>query len=111
MRLILSIFVIIAVGFVGTAFAEPLDEINASVIEVSDSLAKVEISWNHDSKVSMYNIGCVSCIPNISKSTSEDYVVLENVTALNNGFAILYVIAYDFSDEIIKAKQVILNIN
>ena len=111
MHLIISIFVIIAVGSLGAVFAEPLDEVNASLIDVSNSTAIVEISWNHDNEVSMYNIGCVSCIPNISESTFEDSLILENVTALDNGFAILYVIAYDFSEEIVAAKQVLLNIN
>ena len=98
-------------GLFGTAYAQPLDDINAIVLEYDDSLASVHLAWNHDDSISLYEIGCVSCIPNFSESTFNDEIVLYNITSLENGIAVLYIIAYHDDSDMITAKQVMLELS
>ena len=98
-------------GLIGTAYAEPLDDISTAILESEESTALVQISWNHDDLVSNYEVGCVSCIPNFSENTTQNEMILQGITSLENGTALLYVIAYDDNDEIISAKQITLNLN
>lgn len=93
------------------AYAEPLEIVNSSVIEYDGNSATVQLNWNPDKTVKKYEIGCVSCIPNFSEETTFDEITLDNIKAMSNGNALLYVIAFDDNDEIITAKQVILELS
>ena len=95
---------------IGTAYAQPLDEITTTVLEYDGSASLVNIAWNHDDAVSYYEIGCVSCIPNFSESTSDNSIVLQNITSLKNGLAVLYVIAYHDNSEMITVKQIFVDL-
>lgn len=99
---------LIIIGLVGTAYAEPLEEINTEIFEYSNSSISVNIFWNADDSVFRYEIGCVSCIPNMYENTKENTTTLHNVTTLDDGRAILYIIAYDNSEQIISGKQIIV---
>ena len=111
MKLLLVMLATIGFGLLGTAHAQPLKDVSATLIEFEDSFASVQLEWNHDDIVYNYKIGCVSCIPNLSENTINDRIVLHNVTSMQNGHALLYVIAYDNHDEIITAKQVLLKLH
>lgn len=108
MQIILSMIILVLIGFVGVSYAEPLSNINTEILNVNDSDTSIQISWNHDESVDKYEAGCVSCIPNTSQTTTADFVLLQDISALRDGHAILYIVAYDASDEIITAKQIIL---
>jgi hypothetical protein len=96
---------------IGIAYAEPLYDVNSSIINFDGDQATVKMTWNADESTIKYNAGCVSCIPNISEFTTNNEIFLDNVTALpNNSFALLYVLAYDSNDDIISAKQIIINL-
>ena len=112
MQSLLLILSLAAFGLFGTtaAYAQPLDDITTSVLEFEDSTASVQLTWNHDDSISNYEIGCVSCIPNFSENTIHDEIVLQNITSLENGLAVLYIIAYDNNDEVISVKQVMLKL-
>ncbi len=95
----------------GMAYAEPLEEIQTSVIEFSNNTATVQIAWNEDDSVASYQIGCVSCFPNISESTTENSIVLENVTPFPNGsIAVLYGLAFDIENNLVAAKQIFVDL-
>ncbi|BDQ31206.1 hypothetical protein [Nitrosopumilus zosterae] len=111
MKSLLIVMCVAVSGLFGTAYAQPLDDINATVLEYDDSLASVHLTWNHDDSISLYEIGCVSCIPNFSENTTYDEIVLSNITSLGNGIAILYVIAYHDDSDMITAKQVMLELS
>jgi len=100
--------VVIASSF-DTVYAQPLQEVNADVLEFDGTFATVEISWN-DNGASYYESGCVSCMPNLSDTTTENSLILNNVTSLASGNTLLYVIAYDETDEIISAKQIMIQL-
>lgn len=99
---------LIAVGLIGAAYAEPLEEINTEILKYSDSSVTVNVSWNNDPSVFQYEIGCVSCIPNMNEDTKENTITLHNITMLDDGRALLYILAYDDSEQIISGKQIIL---
>lgn len=111
MKSLLIVMCMVVLGLFGTAYAQPLDDINATVLEYDDSLASVHLTWNHDDSISIYEIGCVSCIPNFSENTADDEIVLSDITSLESGIAVLYVIAYHDNSEMITAKQVILELS
>jgi len=114
MNLKFPLFVIAGIFLItslSTVYAQPLEDVSATVLESEDSGVSVQLTWNHDDAVSDYEIGCVSCIPNFSESTVNDEIVLQNVTSLKNGLAILYIIAYDNNDEIIVVKQILVNLH
>ncbi len=97
---------------IGLVYAEPLDEVMIEVLEIDDNSATVEISWNQDESVSQYEIGCVSCSPNTSETTTENNIVLSNLTSIgNNSTVLLYIIAYDSDNEIINAEQIFVELN
>ena len=105
------LFVIVSVVLItslNAVYAQPLDDVTTTIHESENPGISVQLTWNHDDAISNYEIGCVSCIPNFSESTVKDEIVLQNVTSLKNGLAILYVIAYDNNDEIIVAKQILV---
>ncbi|MCV0410515.1 MAG: hypothetical protein K5783_06685 [Nitrosopumilus sp.] len=101
--------IITSTFYADDVFAQPLQEVNADVIEFDGVFATVEISWN-DNGASYYEVGCVSCMPNLSDTTTENLMVLSNVTAFANGDALLYVIAYDDNSEITTATQVVVKL-
>ncbi len=109
----LGLFVLLTSVIVGNqAFAEPLDNIEIFVSNYDNNSATVDITWNHDDKATNYKIGCVSCNPNIVEFTTSDNVTLNNVTSFPNiSYAMLYVITYDSQNEMISAKQLIVNLN
>jgi len=95
----------------GLAYAEPLENIQTSVLDYSNNTATVQITWNAYADISSYKIGCVSCFPNSVESTSENSVVISNVTPFPNGsIAMLYGLAYDLQNEIVSAKQIFVNL-
>ena len=97
---------------VSLAYAEPLDEVMTEVLEFNDNSATVQTSWSQDDAVSQYKIGCVSCSPNISEITTENSIILDNVTSIGDAdIALLYVMAYDFNNKIIDIKQIFLELN
>jgi len=109
----LGLLILVASMFLGNpAFAESLENIRISVLNNNDNSATVKISWNHDDQATNYKIGCVSCNPNTEKSTTGNSITLNNVTPFpNSSNAMLYVITYDSENEIISAKQLIVNLN
>lgn len=110
MKTVLLLLPLLVVGF-GMAYAEPLENIQTTVLDYSNSTATVEISWNADDSVSSYQIGCVSCFPNIVESTSENSIIISNVTSFPNGpIAMLYGLAFDFENDILVAKQIFVNL-
>ena len=111
-KIFLAILVFLFVFGVNFAHAESLNEINTIVSEYDEISATVEILWNHDETVTKYEIGCVSCSPNFSNNTIDDEIVLQNITSLESGFAVFYVIAFNADDrEIITVKQVMLELH
>ena len=110
MRFLLIILSMTAFGLLNVAYAQPLEDVNTAILEFEDSTASVQLTWNFDDAVSNYEIGCVSCIPNFSESTTNSEIILQNITSLENGLVLLYIIAYGDNDEIITAKQVTLEL-
>jgi hypothetical protein len=101
-----------SVIFGNQAFAESLGNVRISASNYDGDSATVKITWNHDDKATNYKIGCVSCNPNNAKFTTGDSITFNNVTPFPNGsFAMLYVITYDSQNEMISAKQLIVNLN
>ena len=111
MRFLLMILSVTVFSLLGPAYAQPLNDITTTVLGFTNSTASIQFTWNPDDAVSNYEIGCVSCIPNFSENTTHNEIVLQNITSLENGLAVLYIIAYDDNDEIITAKQVALELH
>lgn len=115
MKIIASLGLLIlmtGVLFGNQVFAESLDTVRTSVSNYNGDSASVKITWNHDNDAKNYKIGCVSCNPNIVKYTSSDSITVNNVTPFpNSSFAMMYVITYDSQNEIITAKQLIVNLS
>lgn len=110
MRGLLVILPLIVFGM-GLAYAEPFSEIQTYVLDYSNNTATVQLSWNDEPSVSSYQIGCVSCFPNTVESTTENSLVIEDVTPFPNGsIAVLYGIAYDIENNIVAAKQIFVNL-
>ncbi len=109
----LGLLILVASVFLGNpAFAESLDNIQISVSNYDGNSATVKITWNHDDKATNYKIGCVSCNPNTEKFTTGNSITLNNVTPFpNNSDAMLYMIIYDSENEIISAKQLIVDLS
>ncbi len=106
------LFLVTSVILGNPAFAEPLGNIQISVLNYDDNSATVQITWNHDDKATNYKVGCVSCKPNTAEFTTGDSITFNNVTSLpNSSSAMLYVITYDSENEIIAAKQLIVNLS
>ena len=95
----------------GLAYAEPLGNIQTSVLDYTDNSATVQITWDADDDVSSYKIGCVSCFPNIVESTTGNSIIISDVTPFPNGsMAMLYALAYDIENNLISAKQIFVNL-
>ena len=96
----------------GTVHAEPLEAVDSGILVDGGGSVMIELDWNPDETVEKYEVGCVSCTPNISEFTSNDWFVLDDVTAFpNSSNVMLYLIAFDSTDEIIAAKQIIVDID
>ena len=96
---------------IGFAYAEPLDDVRTEILGFDGSYADVQISWNQNDVVSQYEIGCVSCYPNISEITTENSIILSDITSIGEtSIAVLYLIAYDSENEIIKANQIFVEL-
>ena len=93
------------------SYAEPLDTLKASVLEYDGSSATVELTWNVNDSISNYDVGCVSCVPNTVQNTSSSNIIVDGVTPFtDSSTAMLYVLAYNSENEVIQAKQIILNL-
>jgi len=96
---------------VGMAYAEPLENVQTSVLDYTNNTATVKITWDNDGNTSSYKIGCVSCFPNTVESTSENSITISNVTPFPNGsMAMLYALAYDLENNLVSAKQIFVNL-
>ena len=96
---------------VGMAYAEPLSNIQTSVLDYTNNTATVQITWDADEEASSYKIGCVSCFPNTETSVSGNNVIIGNVTSLpNNSIAMLYGLAYDLENNLFAAVQIFVNL-
>jgi len=97
---------------VGMAYAEPLENVQTSVLDYTNNTATVKITWDADENTSSYKIGCVSCFPNTVESTSENAITISNVTPFPNGsMAMLYALAYDLENNLVSAKQIFVNLD
>ncbi|MDH3191699.1 MAG: hypothetical protein OEM18_03300 [Nitrosopumilus sp.] len=95
----------------GFAYAEPLYDVNVVVQEYDGISASVKMNWNQDETVTKYQIGCVSCMPNISEFSFEDSITLDSITPFpNSSNAMLYLIAYDVQDQIMNARQFLVDL-
>ena len=111
MNPIYSLFIVLLTIGVGLAYAQPLDDVNTTVLDYDGNYATIQLSWNADSTVSLYEVGCVSCIPNTSQNVFGTSVTMHEITPIpNSATVLLYIIAFDESKEIIAVKQVILDI-
>ena len=112
MNKFLFLIPLLFVAGMGFAYAEPLDDVRTEVLEFDGNSATIKISWNQDELVSAYEIGCVSCSPNISENTTADGIILSNLTSIGNDnpTVILYLIAYDSEDEILNAEQIFVEL-
>ncbi|MDH3385117.1 MAG: hypothetical protein OEL77_03775 [Nitrosopumilus sp.] len=96
---------------VGMAYAEPLENVQTSVLDFTNNTATVQITWDADEETSSYKIGCVSCFPNTVKSVTENSVIIGNVTSLpNSSIAMLYGLAYDLENNLLTAVQIFVNL-
>ena len=96
---------------VGIAYAEPLENVQTSVLDYSNGVATIQLTWDADENISSYQIGCVSCFPNSVESTSENSIIISNVTPFPNGsIAMLYGLAYDLENNLVTAKQIFVNL-
>lgn len=92
------------------AYADPL-EVTTTLLTSDGTSATIQLTWNLDASVTQYEVGCVSCMPSISTFSTSDSVMLSDITPFPNTFnALLYVVAYDSHDEIVDAKQILLDI-
>jgi hypothetical protein len=97
---------------IGIAYAEPLENVQTSVLDYTNNTATVKLTWDADENISYYQIGCVSCFPNSVESTSENSIIISNVTPFPNGSTgMLYALAYDLENNLITAKQIFVNLN
>ena len=95
----------------GYAYAEPLDDTSVTVLNYDGISTTLKIEWNPDEVVAKYELRCVSCMPNISEMTQGNSIILDGVTRFpNTPNAMLYMIAYDSKDEIIRAKQILVTL-
>lgn len=93
------------------AHAEPLDNVSITILEFHVDSATVQMTWDHNETVTKYEAGCVSCMPNISEFSYVDSITLDNVTPFpNTSNAMLYLVAYDLQDEIIEARQILVDL-
>jgi len=110
MRMKTVLFSILLLMMVVPAYAAPLDKVTAVITDASDVIVTIQFSWNEDETVAYYEVGCVSCQPNIRETTIENFVTLRGVTLLANGSVLLYVLAYDEGDTYMEVKQILITL-
>jgi len=94
------------------AYAEPFDGLEYSVLDYNQISATIHMNWNNDAGISQYQVGCVSCMPNTFEVTSVDEVSLSNISPFpNSSVAMLYILAYDYENDIIAAKQIFVDLS
>ena len=94
------------------AYAEAIGDFEPLVIHNDDSSVAVQIDLNPADQIKYYEVGCVSCIPNIVEFGVQDTILISNVFAIpNTNDALFYIIAYDFDDKFVNAQQVIVDIS
>ena len=110
-KILLMIPALLLIFGIDRAYAEPLDGVSIAVQEYDGISANIKMNWNHDETVTKYQIGCVSCMPNISEFSLEDSINLDGVTPFpNSSNAMLYLIAYNLQDQIIDARQFLVDL-
>ncbi len=103
--------VLLIVFGISSVYAAPLDDVMVNVLEYDGSSATVQMTWDNDETLTKYEMGCVSCIPNTSEFTSENKIILNDVTPFpKTSKAMLYLIAYDSQEEIIDVRQFIIDL-
>ena len=111
LRLLLALPVLLFIFGVNHAHAESFDDVNVEIIEYNGNHATVQLTWNDDDAAVNYEVGCVSCMPNTSEFLPGDSVMMNDVTPFpNTSNVMFYLIAYDSQDEIIRAEQIIVNL-
>ena len=96
---------------VGMAYAEPLENIQTSVLDYTNNTATVQITWDEDENISSYKIGCVSCFPNTVESISDNNIIISNITTFpNSSIAMLYGLAFDLENNLIAAVQIFVDL-
>jgi len=111
MSKVLAIPVLLLAFGIGLAYAEPLDETSVTILNLDGTSATIELIWNQDDASAKYEIGCVSCMPNITEFTTQNSITLDDITPFpNTTNTMLYIIAYDDNDEIIHAKQLFVSL-
>ena len=94
----------------GTAFADSADDAVITVADYDGNSATIEATWENDDVVT-FELGCVSCMPNFSNTTSTSSLSLVGVTPLpNNSNVFLYLIGFDMDGELVDAKQILINL-
>lgn len=106
----LLLFVILLLIPLASAYAAPLDDVSTVITSTDGKTVTIQFSWNHDSTVSHYEVGCVSCQPNIKQTTTADSITLSGVTLLHDGSVLLYILAYNEGETHIQAKQILLTL-
>ena len=112
--LLFPIFALFFAVGIEYSYAEPLENLSISVLEYDDDIlsAVIQLEWNHDEAIGKYSVGCVSCMPNTTENFTSSTIILENITSFpNSSNAMLYILAYDLEDEMVHAKQVILDLD
>lgn len=105
-----KILLVLLIFGVGTAYAQPLQYVETQVLDYDGESAIIKLDWMYNENASKYEIGCVTCIPNVTFSTTDTSFTIHGVTAIQNGDAVLYVMSYGSDGEIINVLQVIVNI-
>ena len=106
-----AIFALFFITGIGYSYADPFEVMKTDVLEYDGTSATVQFTWNSDESVSNYDVGCISCIPHIVQNTLSSEATMDNVTPFNqSSIAMFYVLAYDSENNVIQAKQIILNL-
>lgn len=92
------------------AYAVPLEDVSTIITDVLDTTVTIQFSWNNDESVSYYEVGCVSCQPNVKQTTTENSIILQGITLLDDGSVLLYVLAYDVGDSHMQVKQILITL-
>lgn len=102
--------VLLSIMGISPAFAESVNDVMITVVDYDGDSATIEATWNSDD-ITSFELGCVSCIPNFSETTSTSSLSLEGVTSLpSNSNAVLYLLGFDMEGELVHAEQILVNL-
>ena len=102
--------VLLSIMGISPAFAESLNDVIITVVDYDGTSATIDATWNSDG-IATFELGCVSCMPNFSETTSTSNLSLEGVTSLpNNSNAVLYLLGFDMDGELVHAEQILINL-